>query len=545
MQSLTLKTTKSQVTRHLSNHSSSGGGGSESAIETVTRRQADAVTPTTIVVGKQEEQNVLRARGLVALILLLAVAGVATAANLLVKEQERGNFESMFDGYATQIVTVSRSKANQFFDALDSFASSIGANAAAEQASSNTSWPFYRIPEWSVQAQKLAQQTGGDHSFIGISPIVQEDEIDEWDRFAAQQNPQWYQESIEQEGYTEFKAEELINNFTIPFVHFYDTENNFQPTPVTGRSEVLPYFQSYPIGFLFGNPVMFTNVDTLLASPTLEELYLITKVTRRPTLGFTRIEFEPGISSPGNQIVQPIFDGGDTAAAGRKNVAMLLIRLPWLDYFKNVLAEGENGVVVVLESACPKLDEDVGVQLLNQSLDESDRYILTYLVDGPNAVFLGEADLHNPKYDSLVVSEVFVDLEIDKSLLPDETCVPVVNVHVYPSAELEDSFQTDNNIIYTVMVVAIFGFTTLVFLLYDYSVGKRQRTVMDRVVEQDRIVSDVFPTAIRDRLYENQAKNAMIGNHIAEDDGPLGLEKSFYGTSNATGSAPLADLFPA
>eukprot|EP00980_Cylindrotheca_fusiformis_P011983 scaffold2834_cov54-Cylindrotheca_fusiformis.AAC.1 len=200
---------------------------------------------------------------------------------------------------------------------------------------------------------------------------------------------------------------------------------------------------------------------------------------------------------------------------------MILIRLPWLEYFKNLLAEGENGIVVVLESACPKLDDDIGHQLLNQSLDESDRYILTYRVDGPNAVFLGEADLHDPEYDSFVVSEVFVDLKIDQSLLQEGTCVPVVNLHVYPTAELENSFQTDNGIIYTVTVVAIFAFTTLVFLLYDYSVGRRQRAVMDRVVKQDKIVSDVFPTAIRDRLYENQAKNTMNGNHIEGEDGPL------------------------
>eukprot|EP00980_Cylindrotheca_fusiformis_P003375 scaffold750_cov73-Cylindrotheca_fusiformis.AAC.1 len=223
---------------------------------------------------------------------------------------------------------------------------------------------------------------------------------------------------------------------------------------------------------------------------------------------------------------------------------MILIRLPWLDYFKDIFAESENGIVVVLESACPKLDDDIGVQRLNQSLDESDRYILTYRVDGPNAVFLGEADLHDPEYNSFVVSEVFVDLEIDQSLLQEGTCVPVVNIHVYPTAELEKSFQTDNGIIYTLAVFAIFAFTTLVFLLYDYSVGRRQRTVMDRVAQQDKIVSDVFPTAIRDRLYENQAKNKMNGNHIEGDDGPLGLDETFYGGSNAAGSAPLADLFP-
>eukprot|EP00980_Cylindrotheca_fusiformis_P014229 scaffold3752_cov137-Cylindrotheca_fusiformis.AAC.3 len=240
MRSVTSK--KSQFT-HASNHSSSGGG-SESASGNAANRP-EYIPPT---VGKQEEANVTRARFLVALILVLAVTAVATAANLLVKDQERGDFETMFDKSSTQITTVSRSKANQFFDGLDTFASSIGANAAIEHSLRNTSWPFYTIPEWSVQAQKLAQLTGSDNSFIFETSIVREDQIDEWNSYIAVQNPLLLQESIEHEGYTDYTAQELIDNFTIPFVHFYDTENNFQPTPISGRSEVLPYFQGYPVG---------------------------------------------------------------------------------------------------------------------------------------------------------------------------------------------------------------------------------------------------------------------------------------------------------
>eukprot|EP00980_Cylindrotheca_fusiformis_P028645 scaffold22626_cov108-Cylindrotheca_fusiformis.AAC.1 len=338
MQSVTSK--KSEVT-HLSNQSSSGGG-SESASGNAANRQ-DYVPPT---VGKREEANVMRARALVALILLLAVTAVATAANLLVKEQERSDFENMvsfyslsdsalpstcskldfqFDKYSTQIVTVSRSKQNQFFDALDSFASSIGAYAAAEHALRNTSWPFYRIPEWSVQAEKITRRSSMKNPNIGIAPIVRDDQIDEWNSYAAVQNPIWFQESIEHEGYTEFTAQELLSNFTIPFVHVYDPENDYQPTPVSGRSEVLPYFQEYTFGKSLGNPLMFTNIELLLASPTVEEMYNITKVTRGPTLGFTRIETEPGVTIPGNQILQPVFDTGDTKAAARNNVAVILI----------------------------------------------------------------------------------------------------------------------------------------------------------------------------------------------------------------------------
>eukprot|EP00980_Cylindrotheca_fusiformis_P016352 scaffold4870_cov135-Cylindrotheca_fusiformis.AAC.2 len=526
---------KSQFTQQASHNSLGGGSGSRSVFDTDSKK---GYAPPTV--GKREEANVLRARVLVTLVLLLAATGVATAANLLVRQQERSDFENQFAAYATEIVTVSRSKANQLIKALDSFATSIGAQAAAEHALLNTSWPFYRIPNWSVQAKKLAELTGVDNPGVGMIPIVQEDEREQWNSFAAQQNPIWYQESIDHEGYTEFTAEQLLQK-TISFVHFYDPENDYKPTPVSRPGEVFPYFQAYPIGLRTGIPIMTTNIDILIASKQTEELYRIVKKTRRPVIGFTQIRIDSETELPGSQIVQPIFEGADTEAKDRKIVAITGISLHWLDYFKNLLADDEDGLVVVLESACPRLLGS-GAWLDNTG---SERNIITYQIDGPKAILLGEGDFHDPMYDALVVSETFVDLDIDQSQLPEASCVPVLTLHVYPSAELENSFQTDNATIYTVVVVAIFAFTTLVFLFYDYSVGKRQRTVMDRIVKQDRIVSDVFPTAIRDRLYENQAKNLVTGDaDMLDDDGPFGLDETFAGRSNMMGTAPLADLFP-
>eukprot|EP00980_Cylindrotheca_fusiformis_P022882 scaffold9858_cov84-Cylindrotheca_fusiformis.AAC.2 len=536
----------SQATQQSTHSSIVGSGDSRSESETsgnrsTPRRQA-YIPPS---VAKQEEANVLRARGLVALVLLLAVAGVATTTNLIVKQQERSDFENKFAGYATEILSVSGSKASQFFAALESFASSIGAQAAIEHSLRNTSWPFYRITEWSVQAQKLAALTGADDPLIGIAPIVQEDEREEWDRFAGEQNPIWYQESIENEAYAEFTAQELVDR-TIPFPYFYDGKNDSQITPVTRPGEIVPFFQAYPIGLRQGYPLMFTNLEVVVQSPHTKDVYRITKVTRRPTLGYTQIQYDAGDSVPGSQIIQPIFDRADTKADDRKMVAVVLIQIPWLDYFNDLLAEGEDGIYVVLESACPKFLED-GSLCKGKNPTDSKRNVITYQVNGPDVVLLGEEDLHDPKYDPFVVSKVLVDLDFDQSQLPEGSCVPVLTLHVYPSSELEDSMETDNDIIYTVVVVVIFVFTTLVFLLYDFSVGRRQRTVMERIMKQDRIVSDVFPTAIRDRLYENQAKNMVHGDcaDLVGDDGPLGLDDSFVGQSSSRdGSAPLAELFP-
>jgi hypothetical protein len=51
-------------------------------------------------------------------------------------------------------------------------------------------------------------------------------------------------------------------------------------------------------------------------------------------------------------------------------------------------------------------------------------------------------------------------------------------LQVYPSSDMEDDYITSNPIIFTVVAVLIFVFTSVVFLFYDCLVEKRQKKVM-------------------------------------------------------------------
>eukprot|EP00980_Cylindrotheca_fusiformis_P027394 scaffold20324_cov86-Cylindrotheca_fusiformis.AAC.2 len=196
-------------------------------------------------------------------------------------------------------------------------------------------------------------------------------------------------------------------------------------------------------------------------------------------------------------------------------VATAVARLTFLDYFKNLLTESEKGILVVLTSACPRLD-DFSV---NATKDLPDANVLTYKIDGPNAFLLGESDMHDPKYDALEVTEVFIDLDIDPALVPGFTCAPTLTLHVYPSKEFEDSFHTTKPIIYTMIVALIFVFTTMT-----------SRKVMDRIVQQDIVVSNVFPSAIRERLYQHQRQGHQEGKKGADQDDTIGgLDNIFDG----------------
>jgi len=57
------------------------------------------------------------------------------------------------------------------------------------------------------------------------------------------------------------------------------------------------------------------------------------------------------------------------------------------------------------------------------------------------------------------------------------------------------------------MSAAIFIFTSLVFLSYDWIVERRQKIVLDRAVQSGAIVSSLFPQAVAQKLYDENKAN--------------------------------------
>lgn len=69
---------------------------------------------------------------------------------------------------------------------------------------------------------------------------------------------------------------------------------------------------------------------------------------------------------------------------------------------------------------------------------------------------------------------------------------------------MQNDFSTDTPIIFTAFVVGVFLFTSLVFVIYDCTVERRQRIVMKSAVRTTALVSALYPSAVRDRLLEQE-----------------------------------------
>ena len=78
-----------------------------------------------------------------------------------------------------------------------------------------------------------------------------------------------------------------------------------------------------------------------------------------------------------------------------------------------------------------------------------------------------------------------------------------------PTQEFEDSFDSDDTMFYTLIVIGIFAVTAFAFFIYDFVVQRRNSLVLQTAAKFNTIVSSLFPSNIRGRLFADKEKDYM------------------------------------
>jgi hypothetical protein len=359
---------------------------------------------------------------------------------------------------------VTKQKTDQLFNALNSFSISV----ASEAKATDQAWPFVTISDWSPKARSLGELIGVPRASMAFCPVVNAADLGQWTSHTMEDALAIYQDAIDTEGFNMTVAE--LMGKTTPMIFYYDTEGGFNLVP--SRETALPVWQSYPFAIDASSQRPYTNID-LLAFQQFSDLFYLTNATLNTTIGVseTLIEEGGGSSIPmvSSQIMQPIFKTTDTRAKDREMVGVVWLTMEWTKYFENFFTDETSGIILVLRNSCPRLNLDN-----QESVSEEEVIVVSYEINGPEATFLGDYDAHDPKYDSLEVTSILVDLDVDSSSIPGGQCIPVLSMHLYPTEQFEETFLTPKRFIYAGVVIAIFAFTSFVFLLYDYFVGRRQ-----------------------------------------------------------------------
>ena len=101
-----------------------------------------------------------------------------------------------------------------------------------------------------------------------------------------------------------------------------------------------------------------------------------------------------------------------------------------------------------------------------------------------------------------------------------------------------DGTLTGDDVLFAIIVAMTFVFTSLVFLAYDFWVERRQKVVLTSANKSNAIVTSLFPSNVRDRMYNADDSKASHSAKTWETRTDTEL-----GNSSLKGP-PIADLFP-
>ena len=194
---------------------------------------------------------------------------------------------------------------------------------------------------------------------------------------------------------------------------------------------------------------------------------------------------------PVSDLYIPIFDSFESNAT---LTALMVANVYWQVYFQDILTENVRGIVAVLENTCGQ--------------------VFSYEINGRDASYLGQGDLHDPKYSNMEESTGFgFFLSRDE---PVEKPHCAYNVRIYPSQQLEDDIRSSTPLIFAMSLTSVFVFTSLVFLTYDRCVERRQKVVQESAEQTSKVVASLFPEQVQERLFR----------HHNNQDGSLSLDAS-------------------
>jgi len=449
-----------------------------------------------------------------------------------------------------EIETLSQLRAQEIFESLETLSTFFTSHVVA---TNSTRWPYVLIPDFQVHAMLSSKMIGA--ATLTLHPLVTKANRRGWEQFSQYAYYDWMEESHDYDrqvnpdlyiglrdetvGSDPDKEAERWNATGIsPSIWKAFNGHRSVREPVGAADMYFPEWQRAPASDY--NPT--TNLD-MASQPDIKSAIdsmleanapVLTRITDASFLldQYDRRFSESMVNEPHSYLLQPIYDGLEV---DRAVVAVLSAFFRWGRFFDNVVAENERGLMLILEGSCGQ------------------RY--TYVLNGYKAEFLGNSDLHDMKYFDVkhkfpVGASMYGNSTGANST--DEQCTYAVSI--YPSDEWHATFYTSDPLQYSFAVLFCFFITTIVFVLYDWMVSERQRIVLDAATRSNRIVSNLFPEAVREKLLEDALKSDGSKSNGAPDFGS-GLfrpRKSFTQNENMGvttsetifGGSPLAELFP-
>ncbi|CAB9518478.1 Receptor-type guanylate cyclase gcy [Seminavis robusta] len=529
-------------------------------------RATENASNKAVLLGKRESKAVFSSKVLVFGVLLLSAVVVAVVTYKFTSQAEVNEFETAFEQDARKVLESLGASLDKAIAGVDAYVMTMLSYAR----DTNQTWPRVTIPDFEARSGKFLDLTKAAvfMEFILVTPETRP----EWEAYTAKEGPTWAQNSIDY-----LRANNLFQdvydarNVTdesivyLDFVHDYSAWGVENPVglPANHSGPMLPMWQSAPL--VPTSPVYNWDLATVAENESvlhciqahqtsISRAYMVASENDDPAIKVENeawADYFSNYISPHEEAMEPLSDfyypmvpdmldqralslEPDYDPTQHQVVGIMSQSVYWRDMIKGILPDGSIGVVAVFTSPCSAT--------------------FTYEINGPTVRYLGGGDHHNAKYNPLKFTSLLQDLDEYNaganrySYIPLEKDLCPWSIHIYPSQQYEDQFLTKFPIVLTIAAVVIFAFTTAVFVFYDWWVEQRQMIVMKSALRSDAIVSSLFPSNVRARLYDDQedeekAKQTRRSTFVNKQQE---LNSASIGASGDVkkDTRPIADLFP-
>jgi Adenylate and Guanylate cyclase catalytic domain len=366
-------------------------------------------------------------------------------------------------------------------------------------AAVNGSWPNVTIPSFVAHAGHLLTQSKGA-SMVLLAPIVTDYERAGWESYA---------QLVAQ------KRNIQVNPTIFMFSNGTMTNASFPPfAPIWQVALELDAATNY------SQVESLINYDILSVSVIQSQAMDVQELRGGDLSCFLSNDSFANALAPVSSFLEPVFEVLEEKDHGGI-VGYLQGQFNWTTEIVDML-QNTDPLYVTLTDSC------------NQSA--------TWFVNGEESTLLGLDHLIPEEYASHQTTHCIStapSVNQTHSIHQNETCSFVVGL--YPSQEFREAYTSTFPVIYTSVVAIVFCLVVATFLCYDRFVQKRNEKVVRTAARSNAIVSSMFPTAFRDRLY----RDSLNGPGDSAKDGLRSfLDFDEAGDTQLASGQPIADLFP-
>jgi hypothetical protein len=496
---------------------------------TVTESERSSNEHHTATLGNQASKTILLVRILVLSVMASSTAIVAATVFAVMKHAERETFEQSFNSSSASLVSSVGRSLYTTIGAVDTFVVGMVTFARHTQME----WPFVTLPDYAVQLAKIRARS--NLACVNQFTLIPANQRQEWESYAFHHDD-WVEEGLRVQR-NDVNYHGPIISSAMSKVKSYSISGSNGPYPNQTKpylvswqsSPVMPMGHPYNVEFstVYSNPdyrkeaidhkkvilAEVYNVPAATTTPTpVDDATTIASVSgaelddvSKSILEFIQyLDPNRNPSEPMSDIIYPILrDAPDAVTADSTTnssaVGFLIATLFWTDLIRNVLPTGTNGIIFVMENECDQ--------------------VFSYQIDGPEVTYLGPGDHHNPAYDHLKHEANFVDLaksmDVTSSVIytglsfSDKGCP--FHLRLYPSQDFESMFMSNDPFLYTVNVLILFGFVSCLFCAWDSCVERRQKIVMQTVLESS---ANVF--SLEQRVQERTRRIQETNKRLEE-----------------------------